>query len=58
MSTIKEFLDTFQETMPHHLRAEASAEVYSHLEAVAQERSQGCRAIWLTQTYCPGLAAS
>ena len=37
MSTIKKFLDSFQKTVPPELRAEASAEVYSHLEELAQE---------------------
>jgi hypothetical protein len=46
MSAIKQFLNDLQKRLPRHLRAEASAEVHSHLEELAQEyQRQGlCRA--------------
>jgi hypothetical protein len=40
MSAIKQFLDEFQKILPHHLRAEAGAEVYSHLEELTREHQQ------------------
>jgi len=37
MSTIQDYLNKFQKTLPRHLRAEASAEVHNHLDELAQE---------------------
>lgn len=37
MSAIKQFLNDFQKSLPRHLRSEASLEVHSHLEELAQE---------------------
>lgn len=37
MSAIDKYLDDFRKNLPRHLRDEAVAEVYSHLEAVARE---------------------
>ncbi len=37
MSSIQQYLDKFQKTLPRHLRTEAKAEVYNHLDELAQE---------------------
>jgi hypothetical protein len=37
MSAIEQYLQDFQKTVPSHLRREATAEVHSHLEELAQE---------------------
>lgn len=37
MSTIQEYLDKFQKMLPRYLRAEARAEIHSHLEELARE---------------------
>ncbi|MCB0167879.1 MAG: hypothetical protein KDI79_26870 [Anaerolineae bacterium] len=37
MSAIKEYLHEFKKSLPRHLQPEAEAEVYSHLDALAQE---------------------
>lgn len=40
MSAIKEYLEKFQNSLPHHLREEARAEVHCHLEDLAREWQQ------------------
>ncbi len=37
MSTIQQYLDRFQKTLPRYLRAEARAEINCHLEELAQD---------------------
>ena len=37
MSAIQKYLKDFQKTIPQHIRTEATAEVYSHLEALTDE---------------------
>jgi hypothetical protein len=37
MSTIQEYLDRFEKTIPRHLRLEARTEVHCHLEELARE---------------------
>jgi hypothetical protein len=37
MSSIEQYLKEFQKALPHHLRREATTEVHSHLEELAQE---------------------
>ncbi|MBN1219344.1 MAG: hypothetical protein JXM69_10480 [Anaerolineae bacterium] len=40
MLAIEQYLKDFQKTIPHHLRAEAIAEIHGHLEELTQEWQQ------------------